>query len=428
MDISIVHPGEMGAAVAGALVGQGHTVVCALDGRSPGTRARARALNLTDMGRISALARNTELMISVCPSEASLAVAREAVGFRGVYVDANAISPSTAMEVAAIVQSHGATYVDGAIIGSRARAAGETRLYLSGGAAPTVAALFDGTAFDARVMPSGPYSASALKMMDAAWTEGTAALLLSIDTAARDLGVDHALAAEWEDAQPELSGRVKGSAAGAATSAGRWSAELEQVAKTFAELGLPGTPHRGGAELFARVGSNIASDDRDPLDRVRAALTAAANPAHPERKRLGSQVARGGPLSQLWSPRETMPMAEMLDSWGIVLEAGEAMRWFGACSTKRGNGFVAVSNRRLWFIAFDEEVSSQARLLDTIVKVDERGGLRRRLCIQGDEWEMELRSLNRSRSLSDLRAALQPAHDPTAGSDLTTPQGPSAPP
>jgi 3-hydroxyisobutyrate dehydrogenase-like beta-hydroxyacid dehydrogenase len=428
MDVSIVHPGEMGAAVAGALLGQGHRVTCALDGRSPATRTRAQALNLTDVGRVGVLARNTEVMISVCPSEASLAVAREAVGFRGVYVDANAISPSTAMEVAAIVRTHGATYVDGAIVGPRPRTAGETRLYLAGDTAPMVAALFEGTLFDARVMSSGPYSASALKMMYAAWTKGTAALLLSIDTAARDLGVDQALAAEWDHSQPELSGRVKGSAARAATSAGRWSTELEQVAKTFAGVGLPGTLHRGGAEVFARVSANIASDARDPLDRVRAALTTAASRAHPGPGRLGPQVAPGRPLSQLWGPRETMPMAEMLASWGIVLEADEAVRWFGACSTKIGNGFVAVSGRRLWFIGFDGEVRSEERLLATIVKVDERGGLRRRLYIQGDGWEMELRSLNRSRSLSDLRAALQPAYGPAVGSDLTTPRGPSAPP
>jgi hypothetical protein len=410
MDVSIVHPGQMGAAVAAALSNQGHTVACALNGRSPATRTRARTLNLTDLRRVKALAMNTEVMISVCPPEASLAVAREAVGFRGVYVDANTISPSTAMEVAAVVESAGATYVDGSIIGPPPRTAGETRLYLSGDGAPGVAALFEGTLFDVRVMPSGPYSASALKMMHAAWTKGTAALLLSIDAAARDLAVHEALAVEWDQSQPGLLSRVEGSAAAAATSAGRWSTELEQVAKTFAAVGLPEMLHQGGAEVFARVASNIAVDDRRPRERIRAALTAAANPTHPEPRRLpGPQVAPEGPLSQLWRPRETMPLPEMLASWGIVLEANEAVRWFGACSTKGGSGFVVVTGHRLWFIGLDEPVSGQERLLHTIVTVDERGGLRRRLYIQGDDWEMELRSLNRSRSLSDLRAVLKPA-------------------
>ena len=39
-------------------------------------------------------------------------------GFGGVYVDANAVAPATAREIAAIVEAGGASYVDGGIIGT----------------------------------------------------------------------------------------------------------------------------------------------------------------------------------------------------------------------------------------------------------------------------------------------------------------------
>ena len=56
--------------------------------------------------------------MSVCPPHAALDIARQVAGFGGVYVDANAISPLTAREVAGIVEAGGASYVDGGIIGT----------------------------------------------------------------------------------------------------------------------------------------------------------------------------------------------------------------------------------------------------------------------------------------------------------------------
>ena len=67
-------------------------------------------------------------------------------GFGGLYLDANAISPATAREVAAIAEAGGASYVDGGIIGTPPVAPGFIRLYLSGAGAGEVQALFGGTA------------------------------------------------------------------------------------------------------------------------------------------------------------------------------------------------------------------------------------------------------------------------------------------
>jgi 3-hydroxyisobutyrate dehydrogenase-like beta-hydroxyacid dehydrogenase len=272
--IGIVHPGEMGAAVGGVLAGAGHEVSWASAGRSAQTAARAQAAGLSDAGTVDALARRCEVIVSLCPPHAALETAAAVAGFAGVYVDANAISPRSAAEVAAIVGRGGATSVDGGVIGLPPRSAGTTRLYLSGDGAAAIAALFDGTALDARVVAGGgATAASALKMHYAAWTKGAIALLLAIRAGAQAAGIEDALLAEWELSQPGAETRSRGGARSAAAKGWRWAAEMEEIAGTLAALGLPDGFHRAAAEVYARLPRETDPDD-DALQRVIAALLA----------------------------------------------------------------------------------------------------------------------------------------------------------
>src|SRR5947207_3541605 len=134
----------MGAAVGAVLRTQGHSVVWASEGRSDETRARAEAAGLEDVGSPAEVARS-DVVFSICPPHAALDVARLGP-FAGIFVDANAISPARAREVA---QASGGDAVDGGIVGSPPREPGTTRLYLSGATADAVAELFAGSARDA---------------------------------------------------------------------------------------------------------------------------------------------------------------------------------------------------------------------------------------------------------------------------------------
>jgi 3-hydroxyisobutyrate dehydrogenase-like beta-hydroxyacid dehydrogenase len=254
--IGLLHPGEMGAAVGRCLTGAGYTVLWASEGRGPDTAARARAAGLADAGTAAEMAERADLILSICPPHAALDTAWAVQGFAGLYVDANAISPATAREVALMVEEGGATYIDGGIIGlpppPAPSAAGHTRLYLSGEQAQTVRRLFDGTPLDARVIGGGAWSASAVKMAYAAWTKGTAALLLAARSLARAEGVEGALLAEWELSQPGLADRSEGAARSATTKGWRWVAEMEEIAATMAAAGLPDGFHQAAAEIFRR--------------------------------------------------------------------------------------------------------------------------------------------------------------------------------
>jgi 3-hydroxyisobutyrate dehydrogenase-like beta-hydroxyacid dehydrogenase len=250
--IGLLHPGEMGSAVGRCLTERRHRVLWASQGRSTQTAARALAAQLTDAGTVMSLARQADVIVSVCPPHMAVDVARSVSGFGGVYLDANAISPQTARQVADIVTDQGARYADGGIIGPPPDEPGSTRLYLSGPAAADVRRLFDGTAIETRIAGESPFSASAVKMAYAAWTKGSAALLLAARSLADAEGVADVLMTEWELSQPGLAVRLRAARQAAAAKGWRWTAEMEEIAATMAFAGLPAGFHRAAAEIFAR--------------------------------------------------------------------------------------------------------------------------------------------------------------------------------
>ena len=244
--VGILHPGAMGAAV-GALLDDGWWVP---EGRSAETADRAREAGLKEAPLAEVLER-CAVVLSICPPHAALDVARAAAGFHGLYCDANAVSPATALEVARIVEAGGATFVDGGIVGGPPREAG-TRLYLSGREAPAVAALFAGTLLEAVVLGEEPGTASALKMCYAGWSKASAALLLAIATAAERLGVSDALRAEWEHSIPELPDELARAKRSADAKGWRWIGEMREIAATLRSVDEPDGFHEAAAQVFER--------------------------------------------------------------------------------------------------------------------------------------------------------------------------------
>jgi 3-hydroxyisobutyrate dehydrogenase-like beta-hydroxyacid dehydrogenase len=222
----------MGSAVGAAVDGE---VIWASAGRSEASRARAAGFR--DVGTVAALVGEADVILSICPPHAAVDVARACAGFTGVYVDANAISPQRAREVAALQPR----FVDGGIVGGPPTEPGTT-LYLSGDGAEPVAALFVGSPLATRVVAN----ASAVKMAYAAWSKGTTAMLLAIRDVARANGIED----EWRLAAPELAERLPRAEAAKAKKGWRWIGEMEEIADTFAAAGQPDGFHRAAAEVY----------------------------------------------------------------------------------------------------------------------------------------------------------------------------------
>lgn len=262
MNIALLHPGEMGAAIGSCLVRNGHRVVWASENRSAATRARASAEGLTEATTLQAALAQTEAVLSICvPSGArDLAACVASYGFKGIYIDANAIAPASSRAIGLLVESAGASFVDGGIIGLPPTPKRVTRLYLSGAHAPAIAGLFKGTQTEGVVINGPIGAASALKVCYAAWSKGETALLAIVRALAHHEGVDETLLNEWRDSMPGLPAQSE-HIVQRAWKAWRWVGEMEEIAAGFEDAGLP-SGFLANAEIYRRLAD--LKDNKEP--------------------------------------------------------------------------------------------------------------------------------------------------------------------
>ncbi len=272
--IALLHPGNMGATIGAAAATSGAHVLWASQGRSGASRQRAVQAGLKEVASVSDAVRQSDVVLSVCPPHAAIDVAREvqALSFKGIYVDANAVARATAEEIGRIVTKAGASYVDGGIIGSPVKRAGTTRLYLSGDKAEEIAQLFSRSMLEARAIGQKPGAASALKMAYAAWTKGTDALILAIRAFAAHEEVDQTLLEEWRISQPALEKKCERAAAVAVPKMWRYVGEMQEIAEAFEAAGLPGGFHRAAADVCERLAG--FKDQTDPAPTMSPVLAA----------------------------------------------------------------------------------------------------------------------------------------------------------
>ena len=195
-----LHPGEMGSSVAAACAGRR---IWASENRSDATVTRAEAAGIEDVGDVRALVEHRRHHRVGLP-----AGGRARSGADRSPSSASAACTSTPTRPHPPPPSSVASMfehaVDGGIVGPPAVTPGTTRLYLSGSGAADVARRWEGSVLDARVVGGEPGAASALKMCYAAWTKGTAALLLAVLSVATVEDVDAELIEEWGISQPDL--------------------------------------------------------------------------------------------------------------------------------------------------------------------------------------------------------------------------------
>jgi 3-hydroxyisobutyrate dehydrogenase-like beta-hydroxyacid dehydrogenase len=278
--VALLHPGNMGATIGAAAATSGARVIWVSHQRSPATRERAKRGGLIEVENLSKAVRESDVILSVCPPDAALDLARQVAehDFKGVYVDANAVSRATAVEIGETVTKAGASFVDGGIIGAPVKQAGTTRLYLSGSRATEVAELFAASMLNARPISPTPGAASALKVVYAAWTKCTDGLVLAIRALAAIEGVDQALSEEWSISQPDLTRKSTRAAAVAAPKAWRYVGEMKEIAENFEAAGLTPGFHNAAADIWARLAPFKDRTDPPPtLDAVIDALCRSCN-------------------------------------------------------------------------------------------------------------------------------------------------------
>lgn len=280
-NLGILHPGQMGISVAASAKNSGCTVYWVGAGRSAQSHSRAQQQGLTDAGSLAELCRMSDIIVSVCPPHAAEEVAGEvmAEGFQGIYVDANAIAPLRAKNIASQVSSGGATFVDGGIVGGPAWKPGTTWLYLAGPASAQVGAAFASGPLGVELIGDEIGKASALKMCYAALTKGTTALLAATLGAASELGVLDELMAEWGRDGAKTGEENARKVCEVTAKAWRFTGEMEEIAATFSAAGMPAGFHQAATEIYQRLAEFKDAPATPSINAVLAALQTPAESA-----------------------------------------------------------------------------------------------------------------------------------------------------
>ena len=249
--IGLISPGEMGASVGAAASPNVDYIIWAGDDRSEASHQRADAAGLVNCGTLKNLAQKSDIILSICPPHDAESVVRNISNrqFRGLFVDCNAISPTKTCQLSNSFKS--GQYVDGGIVGGPAgQKETSTRLYLSGTRADAVADLFKESPLLTSIISDEIGHASALKMVFAAYTKGSIALLASILGVAESQGVREVLEQQWgrdfttQTHERLITNAVKG---------WRFQAEMEEIADTFLAAGFPDGFHRAASNIYART-------------------------------------------------------------------------------------------------------------------------------------------------------------------------------
>jgi L-threonate 2-dehydrogenase len=265
--VAVIAPGMMGAAVGRRLVEHGLKVLTSLEGRSAETSARAKAAGMASASDEEIAA--SDFILSILPPGEAVALARRfapsltASNSKPVFVDCNAVSPSTVERIAAAIAPTGSPFVDAGIIGSPPKPGDAgPRFYASGPAAARFATFRD-FGLDVRVLDGPLSAASAVKMSYAGITKGTQALGAAMLLAATRGGTADALFAELQGSQPQMLAWLKRNLSLMPPKAYRWVAEMHEIADFVGEDPSAHELYVGAAHFYEQIARDFASEKHD---------------------------------------------------------------------------------------------------------------------------------------------------------------------
>ncbi|MQF95665.1 MAG: NAD(P)-dependent oxidoreductase [SAR202 cluster bacterium] len=264
--LAILSPGDMGHAIGCLLRENELRVLTCLTGRSSRTRELSESAGIIDVPDMNDLVEQSDVVMSVTVSEAvsglckEIADAVKATGTDLLFAECNAIAPALSREMEGVLNASGARYVDASIIGGPPRNGSSPRVYASGDNVAEFEQLRD---FGLDVRNLGPElgRASGIKMCYAAMTKGTTALHAELLIAAEKLGLTEEVMAEFAGSQPAVVQRMEGWMPGMPAKSRRWVSEMQEIEKTFSDLGLTPDIFKGVAEMYRMIGATPLGDE-----------------------------------------------------------------------------------------------------------------------------------------------------------------------
>jgi 3-hydroxyisobutyrate dehydrogenase-like beta-hydroxyacid dehydrogenase len=268
--IGIMSIGEMGFHWAKLLKSHGVDVLTYDKDRGEVSRKRGENAGAKSMASMEELVEEAELIVSiVVPSAATRVAAKvaQAAAKTGrkdlLFLDANAISPMTADEIAKTLAAARVNFIDGCIIGSASRMGKGTIVYVSGADAARMQAL-ESFKIPIKVLGPNTNQASAFKVVYAGLTKGLQGLFCELLMGARRFGLLEEVRAQYEESFPGLLDKVSSSIIGLRIHAGRRAEEMDELKRTFNHNGLESFMAPAAQkvlEAIAALDTGRASDD-----------------------------------------------------------------------------------------------------------------------------------------------------------------------
>jgi len=242
--IGILSIGEMGYHWARILTSRGVEVLTYAKDRSETTRKRAETIGVKCLPSMNRLVRDADLIVSIVVPFAAKRVASKVAKATAklgrkdlLYLDANAISPMTADEIAKTLTAIGVNFVDGCIIGSAAKMDKGAVVYVSGPQAARMQEL-DSYGLSVKVLGPKVSQASAFKVVYAGLTKGLQGLFVELFMGAKNFGLLDEILQRYEESFPGLLEKVTSSIVALRIHAGRRAEEMDELKRTFNHYGM----------------------------------------------------------------------------------------------------------------------------------------------------------------------------------------------
>ena len=252
LEIAFIGYGEVGQLFAGQLATKPGVRVTVYDillddpSRGPALRQRASEDRVHAAADTAEACATAEIVISAVTADSAVTAARQVAPHlksQQTYIDLNSVSPATKREVADLVRSRGAEFIEFAVMAPVSGVGIEVPILSGGRNAETVSARLNELGM--KITPISPEigTASATKLRRSIVIKGMEALMVDFTLASEKAGVTPAVLAslkasypgmDWENVAKVMVSRVKQHGI-------RRAAEMREASRMIAELGLDGS-------------------------------------------------------------------------------------------------------------------------------------------------------------------------------------------
>ena len=294
LQIAFIGLGEAGSALISgwgtARSGQIRAYDIKLDdpATAPGIRDRAAALGIDCRDSLAGALEGAELVFSVVTADQAVAAARAAAPLlapEAMFCDLNSCAPSSKHESARLIGAAGGRYLDVAVMAPVHPKRNMVPLLVSGPHAEAIAPVLEALPMAPRVVAGDVGRASSIKMIRSVMVKGMEALSAECFLAATRAGVaDEVIASlSASHADSDWPTRAAYNLERMLRHGARRAAEMEEVARTLRDLGLPDDMAVATVDWQRRIAATGIAPPADgaPLDATTAPILEALAPTRP---------------------------------------------------------------------------------------------------------------------------------------------------